>query len=118
MDYRDTIVTGNIPGLAFFFQNQRYRIMVNSRPRTSFRFFDSLPLVPRVGHCWISLSSEEAHHLDYFEEVDCEDNDMQSNVEHGTKFDMLASEHGGKMHRGGLIGQGRLGIETDFTLPN
>ena len=43
---------------------------------------------------------------------------MQNNVEHGTKFDVLASEHGGKMHLGGRIGQGRLGIETDFTLPN
>lgn len=54
----------------------------------------------------ILLSSEEAHHLEDVEEVNCEDDDMQNDVELCSEFDVLASEHGGKMHLGGRIGQG------------
>jgi hypothetical protein len=50
------------------------------------------------------LSSEESHHLKNSNEVDHEDDDVQNDVEFRAKFNVLASEHAGKMQScGGAV---------------
>jgi hypothetical protein len=57
------------------------------------------------------LSAEESHHLADVEEPVDEEDEVQDDVEHGTKFDVLTSEHGRGIQMGAALVKKSIALE-------